>query len=100
VTLLALFLAAVVSLFLAFCVPTWASLSITLSSVLLVAIGGGALLAKGFITGAAVGIVVWQLRHLRRKRLEQIPVNVHLVAIAEVKKQPQTRERRAERLAA
>jgi hypothetical protein len=99
-----MFLALVVAVCLAFCVPTWASISITFAAVVLVAKGGGALLAKGFITGAAFAGIVWLWRDLRRKRLER-SANIKWAAIPEVKEEkvkaePEMRQRRAERLAA
>jgi hypothetical protein len=104
VTLLAMLLTLVISLVLTFCVPIWASISIALAAVVLVAMGGGVLLAKGFITAAAVAVVIWLLRDLRRKRLERT-ANVKWMAIPELKhraevKEAETRPRPPERLAA
>jgi membrane protein implicated in regulation of membrane protease activity len=95
VTLLAMFLALVISLVLTFCVPIWASISIALAAVVLVAMGGGVLLAKGFITAAAVAVVIWLLRDLRRKRLERT-ANVKWMAIPELKDRAEVKEAEAE----
>jgi hypothetical protein len=91
VTLLAMLLALVISLVLTFCVPIWASISIALAAVVLVAMGGGVLLAKGFITAAAVAVVIWLLRDLRRKRLERT-ANVKWMAIPELKDRAEVKE--------
>jgi hypothetical protein len=97
--LLAVFIALVVSLFLTFCVPAWASISITLAALVLVAKGGGALLAKGFVAAASVVFVVWLLRHLRQKRLDRISTEVRYVTMRERTAQAKARPRQPERLA-
>ena len=100
VILLAVFIALVVSLFLTFCVPAWASISITLAALILVAKGGGALLAKGFVAAASVVFVVWLLRRVRRKRLDQISAEVRYVTMPEPTAQAKARPRQPKRLAA
>ena len=99
---LAVVLALAIAAFLAFCLPVWASISITFAAVMMVVIGGGALLAKGSIAAAAVGVVVWLWhRHARRRAVERIPTVVNLLAIPEPKaKDARASQRRTERQAA
>jgi hypothetical protein len=99
--LLALFLAVIISVVLAFCLPTWASACIMFAAVLAVAIGGGALLAKAAMAGAVVVLVAWLWkRHLRRQAIQRMR-DFKLVAIPEVRtKDPQASQRRTQRQAA
>jgi hypothetical protein len=100
--LLAILLALVISVVLALCLPTWASVSIALAAVVTVAIGGGALLAKASIAGVVVAAVVWLARrHLQRRADKRITADVKWLAIPEVKKkEPKSSERGTERRAA
>jgi hypothetical protein len=100
--LLAVFLALVIAAVLALCLPAWASVSIALAAVLIISIGGGALLAKALVAGAVATVVVWLWRrHLRRQAFKQAKANVMVLAIPESKtKDPEASRRRAKRQAA
>lgn len=94
-------------MFLAFCLPAWASLSIALTAVVVFAIGGGALLAKALIAGAVLAVGVWlSLRHLRQRRIKRITRDMNWVAMANAKardpraEQRKTQQRHTERRAA
>jgi hypothetical protein len=92
-----------ISAILAFCVPVWASLSITLAVVVIVAIGGGELLAKSLIAGAVLAVGVWfTFRHIRRRRMERSTAGMNWVAIPEAKREapPRAEQRQTERRAA
>jgi hypothetical protein len=86
VLLLPGFLALVIAALLAVYLPVWASVSIALTAVVAVAIGGGALLAKATIAGAVFGVGVWlSLRYLRQRRIERITRDMNWVDIANAK---------------
>jgi hypothetical protein len=87
---------------LAFCLPVWASLSITLTAVLTITTGGGAHFSKAFAAGAVVAVVVWLWRrHQRQQALKQTTANLMLLAIPAARtKHPEARQRRTERQAA
>ena len=98
---LAVLLALIVSVLLVYCLPVWASLSITFAAVAIVAIGGGALLAKASVAGAVGVTVVWLWRHLRRRAMKQAPADMKVFAIPGARtKAPQADRRRTERQAA
>jgi hypothetical protein len=82
------FLALVIAVLLAVCLPAWASVSIALAAVVVVAIGGGALLAKALITGAVLAVGIWlSLRYLQQRRIKRIARDMNWVAIANAKTQ-------------
>lgn len=105
---LALFLALVISALLAFCLPAWASVSIVLTAVVVVAIGGGALLAKALIIGAVLAVGVWlslwSLRQLRIRRITRnmtwVPTFNARVRLVSRAGQRKTQQRNTDRLAA
>jgi tRNA A37 N6-isopentenylltransferase MiaA len=102
-TLLAVFAALIISALLAFCLPVWASASIVLAAVILVAIGGAALLLKALIAGLPVAGVAWLVRqHLHRRRIKRMQTDSKLLAIPEAgaNNPRQASQRRTERLAA
>jgi len=92
--LLALLIAAA----LAFCLPPWASICITLAAVVSVAVGGGALLAKTLAACALAALIVWLWR---RRAGARMPAGVKLAAVPESKSRPaQAGRSRSERRAA
>ena len=97
-TLLAILIALAIATFLAFCLPVWASLSITAAAVLAAAVGGAALLAKTAVAGVFVGGALWLWR---RRDSRRMPAEAKLAAIPEARtKDPQVRRNRADRRAA
>jgi hypothetical protein len=99
--LLAVLLGLMIAVLVALCLPTWASVSITVIVVLSVAMGGGALLAKAAIAGAlGVGVFWLVRRHLQRREIERDAPAVKLVAIPGATTEPQARQSRTERKAA
>jgi hypothetical protein len=95
VTVLAMLLALVISLVLTFLVPIWASISLALATAVLVAIGGGALLAKALLVVVLVAGVWLALRHRWRRRNGRIASSMnHRVAIPEAKSKAPTAEKR------
>jgi membrane protein implicated in regulation of membrane protease activity len=64
--------AVVISLVLTYGLPTWASITVALAAVLVVSIGGGALLAKVVAVCALVVVGIWLVRrHKRRQPLRR-----------------------------
>jgi hypothetical protein len=100
--LLAIPAALAVSVVLALCLPTWASVAIVLTAVVTVSIGGGVLLAQVSIIGAALAIAAWLARnYLQRRAAKRMAAEVKWLAIPEVEKEDsQAPARRAERRAA
>jgi hypothetical protein len=100
--LLAVFVALVISLVLALCMPVWASVCIVLVAVVTVSVGGGALLAKVSAVAGIAALVAWlSWRSLRNRVPERIAANVKWLAIPVAqKKSAQAAQRPTQRRAA
>src|SRR5688500_11104120 len=100
--LLAMFVAVVISLVLTYGLPTWASITVALAGVVIVSIGGGALLAKvvGFCAVVVLAILLLR-RHQRRQPLRHEPADEQWPTVTEARmKAPEAQQHRTERRAA
>jgi hypothetical protein len=99
--LLAILAALAISVVLALCLPTWASLCIALVAVVTVAVGGGALLAQVSAVGCLIALAAWLARTCLRRRAKRMAAEVKWLAIPEVQRSAsQAPARRSERRAA